>query len=69
MRSLSIFSFFQFVQKKDCTQATITTTHEQAIRKIDQLRLVEASLVMIILVLRNTHKADIHGRQINKHVF
>ena len=47
----------------------ITTTHDQAIREVGQLRLVEASLVMIIPVPRNTHKARVHDRQIIKHVF
>ena len=49
--------------------ATTPTTHDQAIRKIGQLRLDEASLVMIIPVPRNTHKAGVHGRQFIKHVF
>ena len=41
-----------------------TMTHDQAIRIIGQLRLDEASLVMIIRVPRNTHKAGVHGWQI-----
>ena len=41
----------------------ITTTHDQAIQNIGQLGLVEASLVMIIPVPQNTHKAGVHGRQ------
>ena len=41
-------------------------THDQAIKKIGQLKLVAASLVMIILVPWNTHKAGVHGQQIIK---
>ena len=47
----------------------ITTTDDQAIRQIGQLKLVEACLVMINPVSRNTQKAGVHGRQIIKHVF